>query len=249
MTTSTSPPLSSEHTGSYKRSFRNYLLDSRFQLKYTGYLVGVALCISGVMGTVLYSTTRAMVDASQKVVAESQKVSEESKKVSEVSRMNIKDLAADSPELLAEFNKEADEHDQAIAAQQKAIADQQASLLHRQSVLLGSLIGGLALMVLLIGVFGIYFTHKVAGPVYKMKRLLGQVGKGNLHVDARLRKGDELQDFFDAFTHMVASLRAIEKKQLDDIEVAIDAVGKGAKEDATGSLQRVREAMKISLDG
>ena len=90
-----------EQTGTYKRSVRNYLLDSHFQLKYSGMLVGVAIVICGVMGSVLYTTTRQMVDQSAKVVEESRKASEESKKVSEVSRMNIKDLASDSPELRA----------------------------------------------------------------------------------------------------------------------------------------------------
>jgi hypothetical protein len=245
---SASPP-SAEQTGSYKRSVRNYLLDSRFQLKYTGYLVGVAIVICVVMGSVLYSTTREMVVESQTVVEEAQKVSEESKKVSEVSRMNIKDLAGDAPELLAEFNKEADEHDQAIAAQQKAIADQQSMLLHRQTVLLGSLVGGLALMVTLIGLLGIYFTHKVAGPIYKMKGLLAKVGKGNLHVEARLRKGDELQDFFDAFTQMVAGLRAIEKRQLADVDKAIEAAERSATDEVKTSLARVHDAMKVSLEG
>ncbi len=247
MPTSVTP--GSEQTGSYKRSARNYLLDSRFQLKYTGYLVGTALVISAVMGSVVYSTTRAMVGESQKVVQEAQKVSEESKKVSEVSRMNIKDLAADSPDLLTEFNKEADEHDAMIAAQQKAIADQQAMLLQRQSVLIYSLVGGLALMVVLIGLLGIYFTHKVAGPIYKMKRLLAQVGKGSLKVEARLRKGDELQDFFDSFTSMVSNLRKFEKGQLDDVELAIAAVESGDKDGAKASLGRVRETMNTALDG
>ena len=64
MPTSVTPQ--SEQTGSYKRSARNYLLDSRFQLKYTGYLVGVALVISGVMGSVVYTTTRSMVSESQR---------------------------------------------------------------------------------------------------------------------------------------------------------------------------------------
>jgi hypothetical protein len=90
-------PNSPEQTGSYKRKIRNYLIDSRFQVKYTGLMVLVALTISAVMGSVLYSTTRAMVGESAKVVEESRKVSEESKKVSEVSRMNIRDLASDSP--------------------------------------------------------------------------------------------------------------------------------------------------------
>ena len=64
-------PSEPTQTGAYKRSVRNYLLDSRFQLKYTGFLVFVAIVISGVMGAVLYTTTRAMVGESQKVVAES----------------------------------------------------------------------------------------------------------------------------------------------------------------------------------
>ncbi|HEY1693044.1 MAG TPA: hypothetical protein VGG39_12835 [Polyangiaceae bacterium] len=238
-----------EQTGAHKRSVRNYLLDSRFQLKYTGFIVLVAVVISGVMGAVLYSTTRAMVQESAKVVTESAKVSEESRKVSEVSRMNVKDLASDSPELLAVFNKEADEHDKAIAAQQSAIANDQSMLIHRQEVVIWSLVGGLALMVALIGLLGIYFTHKVAGPVYKMKRLLKQVGQGSLRVEARLRKGDELQDFFDAFTQMVAGLRDMEKRQLDDLDKALDALGRGAGDEAKTSLGRVREAMKSTLEG
>jgi methyl-accepting chemotaxis protein len=234
---STTPPTASsgQTTGSYKRSARNYLLDSHFQLKYSGFLVAVALVISGVLGTVVWSTTTTM-------VAESQKLIEESKKVSEVSRMNIKDLASDSPDLLAEFNKEADEHDQMIA-------NQQARLIHRQEVLIESVVGGLTLMVVLIGLLGIYVTHKVAGPVYKMKRLLGQVGQGNLRVDARLRKGDELRDFFEAFQKMVANLRTLEKQQLDYVDKAIDAVERGAKEDAKTSLGKVRDAMRNALEG
>jgi nitrogen fixation/metabolism regulation signal transduction histidine kinase len=213
----------------YRRSLRNYLLDSRFQLKYTGYLVGVVVVIGGVTGAVLYTTARA-------VVAESSALVEESRKVTEVSRMNIRDLASDSPELLSEFNREADAHD-------RVIADQQASLIRRQKRMLASLVGGLAVMVVLIGLLGIYFTHKVAGPVFKMKRLLKQVGEGNLRVDARLRRGDELQDFFDAFTSMVASLRETEARQLADVEVALSALDAGSKDVAVESVRRVRESM------
>jgi nitrogen fixation/metabolism regulation signal transduction histidine kinase len=238
-----------EQTGAHKRSVRNYLLDSRFQLKYTGFLVLVVVAISGVMGGVLYTTTRAMVEESAKVVEQSSKANEESKKVTEVSRMNISNFASDNPELLAEFNKEAADEDKKFADQAKAIADNQTMLIHRQEVVIGSLVGGLALMVVLIGLLGIYFTHKVAGPVFKMKRLLKQVGQGSLRVEARLRKGDELQDFFDAFTHMVAGLRTMEKKQLDDVDKAIDALQRGAKDDAQASLGRVREAMKSALEG
>jgi hypothetical protein len=243
-------PTSSEQGSykAYKRSLRNYLLDSRFQLKYTSLLVLVAVAISGLTGAVLYSTTRAMVDESARVVEESRKVSEESKKVSEVSRMNVRDLAADSPELLSEFNREADAHDRAIADQQRAVSDQQTALLRNQKRMIWSLLGGLALLVTLIGLFGIYFTHKVAGPVFKMKRLLRQVGEGNLHVEARLRKGDELQDFFDAFTQMLSGLRKFEQKQLDELEGAMSALARGEKDHAVASVARVQQAVKQAID-
>ncbi len=232
MTTgATSPP---EQHGAYKRSVRNYLLDSRFQLKYSGFLVIVAVAISGVMGAVLYETTRA-------VVGESSALVEESKKVSEVSRMNIRDLASDSPELLTEFNAEADAHD-------KALSDQQSRLIHGQQLMIESLVGGLALMVVLIGLLGIYFTHKVAGPVFKMKRLLKQVGDGHLHVDARLRRGDELVDFFETFTQMVEGLRQMESRQLEDVQKAIQALQGGSQDEAAAALGRVRDAMNKALE-
>jgi cell division protein FtsL len=235
--------------GPYKRSIRNYLLDSRFQLKYTGMIVFVALVISAVLGVALYITTRNMVGESEKVVEQSQKVTEESKKVSDVSRMNVKEFASDSPELLAEFNKEAAETDRVVAQQQQAVVDQQQSLLRHQSDLIWSLIGGLTLLVLAIGILGIYFTHKVVGPVYKMKRLLKQVGDGNLYVDARLRKGDELQDFFQAFQDMVANLRMFEKNQLTELDTALKALDQKAEDDARASLGRLRDSMIHSLEG
>jgi len=225
--------LSSGQPAPHHRSARNYLLDSRFQLKYAGFLVAVAIAISGVMGVVLYQTTGA-------VFSESTALVEESRKVSEVSRMNVKDLASDSPELTSEFNREADAHD-------KRLAEEQARLIRRQRLMIESLVGGLALMVTLIGLLGIYFTHKVAGPVHKMKRLLKQVGEGNLHVEAHLRKGDELKDFFGAFTDMVSNLRSFEARQLEQIEAALSALEASAPQEAANALRTVRDAMRDGL--
>jgi nitrogen fixation/metabolism regulation signal transduction histidine kinase len=246
MINSSSAPMNGP-SGSHKRHVRNYLLDSRFQLKYAGILVLVAIGISSVMGTVLYSTTRSMVAESAKVIEQSQKTAEESKKVSSVTRMNVHDLAAESPELVAEFERQADAYDRSIAEQEKAVAAQQSSLIDRQRRVIVSLVGGLTLMVVAIGLFGIYFTHKVAGPVYKMKRLLKQVGDGNLQVEARLRKGDELQSFFDSFTRMVAGLRELEKQHLDGIENALEALERGDDRDVGAALQRVRRAIRTAM--
>jgi len=200
------------------------------------------------MGAVLYSTTRATIAESDKVLDLSRQAADESKKVSEVSRMNVRDLALDSPELVATFNREADAHDRLIVEQQRAIAEQQNALIRSQGRMICSLAGGLSLLVLFIGLFGIYFTHKVAGPIFKMKRLLRQVGEGNLTIEGRLRRGDELQDFFDAFTEMIAGLRKFESKQLAELEGAMSALARGENDDAVLSVGRVREAMKQSID-
>ncbi|HZU82782.1 MAG TPA: hypothetical protein VE987_07695 [Polyangiaceae bacterium] len=243
----TSARATAGHTGSYRRRLRNYLLDSRFQLKYAGFLVVVALVISSIMGGVLYATTRAMVGESAKVVDESRKAAEESRKVSSVTRMNVRDLASESPDLVAEFEKEADAYDRALAEHEKAVADQQALLVMRQRLMIGSLVGGLSLMVVAIGLFGIYFTHRVAGPVHKMKRLLRQVGEGDLRVEARLRRGDELKGFFDEFTRMVAGLRDLDRRQLEEVEAAIQALERGDRGDAAVSLQRVRRVIRDAI--
>ena len=230
MTTSASP-----QPGQYKRSVKNYLIDSRFQLKYTSMIVFVTLVISGVMGGFLWKTSRA-------VIAESQGLVNESKKVSEVSKMNIKNLGYDDPQFLGEFSKESEEYDKKLDEQAQALARQQNTMLY-------SLVGGLAGMVLLIGLLGIYFTHKVAGPIYKMKRLLLQVGEGKLKFEGRLRKGDELKDFFESFATMVEKLRARQQMEIDELDRAIElAKGAGANTESIAKVMSVRDGMRQALD-
>ena len=234
MTTAAAP---AEKTGRHQRSVRNYLLDARFQLKYTSYLVGVALLISIVLGVFLWRT-------SGKVVEESARVVEESKKVSDVVKMQIKDdpIYGDNPELMKSFNESAADSDNKVAQQQDKVAAQ-------QRVMLGSVVGGLSLLVVLIGLVGIYITHKIAGPIYKMKTLLRQVGEGKLNFRGGLRKGDELQHFFEAFQLMADSLRERQRNEIETLEAGIaSAKAGGASEESLAKIVTVRDAMKKSLE-
>ena len=235
MTTSNFP--SATPPPPYKRSVKNYLIDSRFQLKYTGFIVGVALVISGVMGAFLYTTSRT-------VISESQRVVEESKKVSDVVKMTIKDDAiySQNPELAASFAQASAESDRQIEEQGRVLVRQQKTMIY-------SLVGGLLMMVVLIGLLGIYFTHKVAGPIYKMKMLLRQVGDGKLVFHGSLRKGDELRDFFDAFATMVDKLRARQQKEVDQLDAAlrIASGNAGATQESIAKVEVVRDEMKRAL--
>jgi methyl-accepting chemotaxis protein len=221
MTAASSP--ASEKTGRHQRSAKNYLIDKRFQLKYTGFIVGMALVISIILGAFLVSTSSSVV--------------EESKKVSQVATKNITDdpAYADNPELLKSFKDAADEQDRTMVA--------------RQRNMLVSILGGLTLLVLFIGLLGIYFTHKVAGPIYKMKLLLRQVGQGKLNFRGGLRKGDELQDFFEAFAEMTASLKDRQAKEIELLEAGIEAAKTaGASPESLEKIVTVRDEMKRALE-
>jgi flagellar biosynthesis/type III secretory pathway M-ring protein FliF/YscJ len=232
----TSAPAAQAQTGRHQRSVKNYLIDKRFQLKYTGMIISVAVVISAILGTFLISTNSRLVEQSQRVV-------DESKKVSDVVKMNIKDNYGDNPELAQAFNAAASETDQKIIEQQTA-------LVHQQNVMFSSLVIGLGVMVLLIGLLGIFFTHKVAGPIYKMKMLLRQVGEGKLTFNnGRLRKGDELQEFFETFSTMVDKLKDRQRRECELLDAAIDkAKDSGASEDAVKNIIIVRDEMRAALE-
>jgi methyl-accepting chemotaxis protein len=51
--------------GAPKRQLRNYLLDRRFQLKYTSMVVGVTLVVASLLGAVAYSESKGQTEALQ----------------------------------------------------------------------------------------------------------------------------------------------------------------------------------------
>ena len=54
---------------------------------------------------------------------------------------------------------------EAIIAQANDLLPKQENVANQQALMLYVLIGALAVMVVVIGLLGIFFTHKVAGPI------------------------------------------------------------------------------------
>jgi hypothetical protein len=69
------------------------------------------------------------------------------------------------------------------------------------------LVVGLGLIVMLSG-YMVVMTHKVAGPLYKVTLYFDRMKEGKLPKVYALRKGDQLQDFFEKFRAMDETLRA-----------------------------------------
>jgi methyl-accepting chemotaxis protein len=76
-----------------------------------------------------------------------------------------------------------------------------------QDILLPTLVlvnlGGL----LLGAILTVFFTHRISGPVYRVCRVLRQVGEGNVPDDIRFRESDELKDLEKAVSDMLSGLK------------------------------------------
>jgi nitrogen fixation/metabolism regulation signal transduction histidine kinase len=112
-----------------------------------------------------------------------------------------------------------------------------------------SIVAGVLLMALALGMTGIVVTHKLVGPAYRLKTMLREVRDGHLRVRGKLRKGDELQDIFEAFHEMIDALRAAQEKEITLLNDAIDkAKSVGIPPEAIAEVEQVRDRMKAALD-
>jgi nitrogen fixation/metabolism regulation signal transduction histidine kinase len=271
-------PSAKPPAGRHQRSAKNYLIDRNFQLKYAGYLAGVALALSLGLGAVLYRTSSKVIEQSQHTVEEGRetvkqgqetvelgkKVIDESRKVNAVVAMNISDQYKDNPELAKVFGEDSAQKQKDLNAQQAKLEAQAVDLKKRstdleaqaaavvfqqQAVLIG-IVAGLALLVIAIGLAGIVVTHKIAGPLFKMKRLLRQVGEGKLVVRERLRKGDELQHFFETFERMVEDMRARQREEIGKLDAGIArvAAGEDGRVEGLELLNKLRADMQDHIE-
>lgn len=260
MASTVSPPI--QASGRHQRSFKNYLLDPAFQLKYTGYLVAVAVVLSAALGAALWQTSREVLSQSRTAVSQGQETVKRGKELVKTSRdlskvvqMNIADKYADDPDTAALFNKGAEQKAQELLAEQKRLEEEAARLdrqaqevEHQQSTILLTLASALSLLVILIGAAGIVVTHKIAGPIFKMKRQLNELGQGSLKMPGKLRKGDELADFFTAFEQAVSTLRARQAHEIEQLDQAIKALEtSGVSADKLRPVKALRDDMQSQL--
>jgi nitrogen fixation/metabolism regulation signal transduction histidine kinase len=68
---------------------------------------------------------------------------------------------------------------------------------------LSTLAGGAVILIA-----GILISHRVAGPLYNLKRMMKQIEDGNFDQPMKIRTKDEFHDVEEAFNHMLAALKA-----------------------------------------
>ncbi|MBU1061906.1 MAG: methyl-accepting chemotaxis protein [Candidatus Omnitrophica bacterium] len=92
-----------------------------------------------------------------------------------------------------------------------------------------TLVKNLLLSSPLIFILGLLFSHKIAGPIFRIEKTLDDIAKGNLALRVRLRRGDELGDLADIINAMIEKLNntvKLDKMVSSKIQKDLDAIRK-----------------------
>ena len=231
------------------RRTKRYLIDARFQLKWTGYLVVIVLAVMTSLGVLIGRMASRASDTADIAVSQAEKAFKESEANNILARGAVEMAQPDNVPLAAAMDESLKEVE---AQQQKNLAE-----VHRmhheirrdrrdlQRALIGA---GVALLVLLT-LMGIVITHRIVGPVYKLKRLLRRVSTGRIVVDEHLRRGDELEDLFETFLQMTHSLSAIQHARVATLDATLRrAEATDAAPEALDGLKALRAQMTLGLE-
>lgn len=59
-----------------------------------------------------------------------------------------------------------------------------------------------------IFIFAIYISHRIAGPIYRIKSIIHDIGEGKIDTPIYLRKTDELHDLAEELNKMQENLKS-----------------------------------------
>ncbi|MBU1087428.1 MAG: HAMP domain-containing protein [Candidatus Omnitrophica bacterium] len=114
-----------------------------------------------------------------------------------------------------------------VSPQVQAVVDQ---ILHNMNVLFMFEIP----LVLIISIFAaIIFSHKVAGPVYRLQQAAMQVVRGDLTSNVHLRRDDELKNLSSAFNSVVDNMHLLvakDRKLITDLSAITDTLYSNLKD-------------------
>ena len=65
----------------------------------------------------------------------------------------------------------------------------------------------LGVVMLIMSSASIFITHKIAGPVYRFRKVLAEISDGNLDISVKLRDKDDLKDLAEDFNLVISDLR------------------------------------------
>ena len=102
----------------------------------------------------------------------------------------------------------------------------------------------LILTLIIIGVYGVVFLHRVAGPVYRFRQTLLKVNRGEMPPDIKLREGDFFHEMASDINVILRRLRA-EQGKLSELKEKVSDFQRNAPSEA---VRQKAEEIKEALD-
>lgn len=231
------PALGSQ---AHQRKLRNFLLEPRFQLKFTGYIVVMSLVLTVLLGAFLVSSARSLLQEAEAAVEARSRAVEASRSLSEATLNNELLANIDDPAFKAQLDAKSRAIDREYEAERDAVGQQRAELVRRQRLTWWVLAGCLLSFIIVAALASIVATHRIVGPLFRVRRIVSEVEGGHLNPPMHaLRESDELQDLFDSITRMVRNLR---RRTEDDADAIAHAI---AKAEAAGAPADSLDALRV----
>jgi methyl-accepting chemotaxis protein len=230
-------PTQGAPAGAKDRKLRNFLLDARFQLKFASYFVVLTLVITGLLGAFLVRTTTSLFSQISKSVESRKKAADTSRELGNCTLNNDLSSNMDDPDFATKLAERSKAIDAEFEKEKLAAQEQSLEVQRQQQWTLYALTGVLLAFIALIALTAIVITHRIVGPLFRIKRMAREVANGQVRPPAYgLRPSDELQDVFEVFADMVTQLRA-------RTEADLAAVKAGDAE----SLKKLQETLEARL--
>jgi len=226
-----------------RRRLRNYLLDAPLQLRITSILVLATLLGAGLLGLFLARTLNRLTDQAERAVEARAAAAQASHELENAAlSKTLLDRFGD-PEFSATLQRQSRAIDAAYAAEQTRVAQQRRDVQEEQRRIGWLVLASVLTFSLGVLLAGIVLTHRIAGPVYRVRRLLTELGEGRREVPRHgLREGDELRDLYEAAAALVRALRSEDEATLAAVMAAVEAAPAG-----TERLRAIRDRLAARL--
>ncbi|MEM7816571.1 MAG: methyl-accepting chemotaxis protein [Candidatus Aenigmatarchaeota archaeon] len=100
---------------------------------------------------------------------------------------------------------------------------------------------------ILVSLITLFVSHKIAGPLYRLKREIKKLESGDLNADFRIRSTDQLQDLASALKDMRETLVNNLVKIKQNYETLSEALNKSyeQKEQIKSKLEQLKESINF----
>ncbi len=207
------------HDRKFKRSFKNFLLDPGFQLKYAILIALSGGVIFGSMAWLFYDQVR---ENSQLVALDALAAQAAAQPAAVPVDPGKPTIKIDSQPLKMVDPKPASKP--AKAADQEFESLLKEGLAAEDTPLLWTLSGFMVLLVVALFLIGILATHRIVGPIYVVDIYVRKIMNGEPVRPRPLRRGDEFQSLFIRVNEMATRLRQDRLDEIAAIEKATAAL-------------------------